>query len=221
MNIVWSVATIASLVVLIATQPQSVLPLCLESCSQALAMAFGLCGVYCLWMGIFQIAQDCRLVEKLSQCLGGLNRLLYGKVSAVAQQYVSLNFASNLLGVGNAATPSAIAAMQQMETQPTLSRSGAMLFVVNACGVQLVPTTVIGLRAQAGATNAADILLPNLLVTLFTFAAGVALVFVFYGRAGQNEQTRQLCCKNSTKKALNAKVAMSGIAKRRQGRRAR
>ncbi len=182
MNIVWTITTVAALIALTATNPQSVLSVCVDSGAQALTTSLGLCGVYCLWMGIFQIAEECKLVEKLSACLQPLNRFLYGNVTKAAAQYVSLNLASNLLGVGNAATPSAIGAIHEMEKEEKLSRFGAMLFVVNATSVQLVPTTVIGLRASMGSVNAADILLPNLLSTAATSVLGVALVFLFYRR---------------------------------------
>ena len=185
MNIVWTVTTVAALVALTVTNPQAVLSVCVESGAQALTMSLGLCGVYCLWMGIFQVAENCKLVGKLSQCLGGLNKFLYGNVTQAALDYVSLNFASNLLGVGNAATPSAIAAIKQTEKGEKLSRAGAMLFVVNATGVQLVPTTVIGLRASLDSANPSDVLLPNFLSTLVTAVLGVALVFLCYGKANQ------------------------------------
>lgn len=183
MNLVWTVVTVAALAVLTVTQPQSVLTVCLDSCSQAVTTAVGLCGIYCLWLGLFRVAEECRLVEGLSRCLGRLNRWLYGNVSRAAEQYISLNMASNLLGVGNAATPSAIAAIKETEQGETLGRSGAMLFVVNATSVQLIPTTVIGLRASFGSADPSDILLPNLAATLLTSAVGVALVFCVYGRA--------------------------------------
>ena len=187
MNIVWTVTTIIALVGLTVVNPQAVLSVCVDSGAQALTTALGLAGVYCLWMGIFNVAEECRLVEKLAKCLEPLNKFLYGNVSRVASQYISLNFASNMLGVGNAATPSAIAAIKETEHDEKLSRTGAMLFVVNASGVQLVPTTVIGLRASLGSSNPSDVLLPNLLATLITCAVGVALVFLFYGRARKNQ----------------------------------
>lgn len=183
MNLVWTLTTIAALVALTVNNPQAVLSVCVDSGAQALSTALGLCGVYCLWMGVFQIAEDCLLVEKLAKCFQALNNFLYGNVSRVASRYVSLNLASNLLGVGNAATPSAIEAIKEMERGEKLSRKGAMLFVVNATGVQLVPTTVIGLRAALGSANAADVVLPNLISTLATSVVGVALVFLFYGSA--------------------------------------
>lgn len=182
MNIAWTSVTAIALLALTFTNPQSVLTVCLDSCSQAVTTALSLCGVYCLWLGVFEVANRCKMVEGLSRCFGKLNKFLYGNVEKAAEQYISLNFASNLLGVGNAATPSAIAAIERLEHDEKLSRSGAMLFVVNATGVQLVPTTVMGLRASMGSVNPSDILLPNLIATALTAVVGVALVFCAYGR---------------------------------------
>lgn len=182
MNIVWTVITIAAFVALTIINPQSVLTVCLDSSSQALKTALELTAIYCVWLGVFKIAEECRLVEKLSKLLKPVNKWLYGNISEVAAGYVSLNLASNLLGVGNAATPSAISAIREVEHDEKLSRFGVMLFVVNATSVQLLPTTVIGLRASLGSANPSDIILPNLLATIITSVVGVALVFVAYGR---------------------------------------
>lgn len=182
MNIVWTVVTIAAITALTVVNPASVLNVCMDSSAQALTTALSLCGVYCVWLGIFSVAEKCDLVEKLSRLLDKFNKFLYGNVSKAASEYISLNLASNLLGIGNAATPSAIGAIKEMEKDETLSRNGAMLFVVNATSVQLVPTTVIGLRASLGSANPSDILLPNLIATLITSVIGIALVFALYGR---------------------------------------
>lgn len=188
MNIVWTVITIAALVALTIINPQSVLTVCLDSSSQALKTALELTAVYCLWLGMFKVAEECRLVEKLSKLLKPVNKWLYGNISEAAAGYVSLNLASNLLGVGNAATPSAIAAIKEEEIGEKLSRFGIMLFVVNATSVQLLPTTVIGLRASLGSANPSDIILPNLIATVITSIVGVALVFLAYGNPKANSK---------------------------------
>lgn len=198
MNILWTVTTVVALAVLTVKNPQAVLSVCIESGTQALNMSLSLCGVYCLWLGVFQIAENCRLVEKLSILLRPVNRFLYGDISRNAANNVSLNLASNLLGIGNAATPSAIAAIKETEREEKLSRAGTMLFVLNACGVQLVPSTVIGMRAQAGSANPADILLPNFLATAASAVLGAALVFLLCSgrRFFKSEKTERRCrCK--------------------------
>ena len=143
--------------------------------------------------GVLRVAGDirnCRQVQRRAEtgkvaCAD--NRLLYGKIEAEAANYIALNEASNLLGVGNAATPSAIEAIRRLEHGETLSRAGAVLFVVNASGVQLVPTTVIGLRAQAGSVSPSDILLPTFISTVLTAVVGIALVCLAYPK--RNEKT--------------------------------
>lgn len=192
MNIVWTTVTIVAIAALTFINPQSVLTVCLDSSAQALKTALELTAVYCVWLGVFKIAEECRLVEKLSKLLKPLNKWLYGNVSEVAANYVSLNLASNLLGVGNAATPSAIAAIKQEEHGEKLSRFGAMLFVVNATSVQLVPTTVIGIRASLGSASPSDIILPNLIATIAPSVVGIALVFVAYGRTSRKQKDAQL-----------------------------
>ena len=186
--------TVVALIALTLINPQGVLKVCLDSSSQALTTALELCAVYCLWLGVFEVAEKCRLVEKLSLCFERLNKFLYGNVEKAASDYISLNLASNLLGVGNAATPSAIAAINVMEKEEKLSRAGAMLFVVNATSVQLIPTTVIGLRASMGSLNPSDILLPNLISTVITSIVGVALVFAAYGKP---KALNSVSCDNS------------------------
>lgn len=183
MNYIWTICVIVSFAVMTFTNPQGVLPLAVQSASKATTCAVELLAVYAIWLGVFSIAESCGAVTLLAAALGKLNKWLYGAISPTATKYVSLNMASNLLGVGNAATPSAIAAIKELEKGETLSRSGAMLFVLNACGIQLVPTTVVGLRAAAGSANATSVLLPTFIVTVLTAVVGVILVNVAYGRA--------------------------------------
>lgn len=186
MNIVWTLATATSLFVLAITNPNAVVSVCVESGSKALRYAAELTAVYCLWMGVFNIAEQCRFVQGLAKAFRSVLKFLFGELDDETNNYISLNMASNLLGVGNAATPSAIEALKRTEKSQVLSRAGTMLFVVNASGIQLIPTTVIGLRAQLGSVNASDILLPTLLSTVVTSVVGVVLVFVAYGRTSKS-----------------------------------
>lgn len=181
---------------LAVTAPEKVLEVGVQSGAEALSTAFALCGVYTLWLGIFSVAEKCLLPQKLSRLLQPANNFLFGKVSKTASQNISLNLASNLLGVGNAATPSAIAALKETEQTDRLSSAGTMLFVVNACGVQLVPTTVIGLRAQLGSAAPSDILLPNLLVTVTTVFVGISGVKILQ-RITNTVEHRRFCEKAS------------------------
>ena len=180
MNAIWTTLLIICLALLTVTSPNSVLTLCVESGKQALDYTFELVAIYALWQGVFCVAEKCNLVESLAKFLSKLNNFLYGNVTRQAQEYLALNMASNLVGVGNASTPSAIEAINLMEQEEKLTRGGAMLFVVNACGLQIVPTTVIGLRATFGSQNPSSVLLPNIVCTVATLILGVFLTNLAY-----------------------------------------
>ena len=95
-------------------------------------------------------------------------------------KYISINISANLLGLGNAATPSGIKAIKTMEKNAGKTTFGMlMLLVVNACGVQLFPTTVISLRVSAGSANASDILFPTLIATFVSAILGMAMLFAY------------------------------------------
>lgn len=186
MNAIWTTLVIICFALLTATDPNSVLTLCVESGKQAVDYTFQLVAIYALWQGVFCVAERCNLVEKLAKILSRLNNFLYGNVSKQAQKYLALNMASNVVGVGNASTPSAIEAIKLMEGGQKLSRGGAMLFVLNACGLQLVPTTVIGLRATFGSQNPSQILWPTIVCTLFSLILGVFLTNIAYPKKAQS-----------------------------------
>ena len=96
---------------------------------------------------------------------------------------LSLNLSANLLGVGNASTPPAMLATKQMDKgDGKITKGMAMLFVINACGLQFVPTTIIGIRASIGSANPADVILPCLLTSLVTTAVGILLVNLCFWR---------------------------------------
>lgn len=102
MNIVWTVATAVSLAVLLFVAPDKSLSVFIDGAETAVGFGVKLIAVYCVWLGIFEIADRCNAVQKLAKLLAPINRLLYGKIEAEAANYIALNEASNLLGVGNA-----------------------------------------------------------------------------------------------------------------------
>ena len=180
MNAIWTTLIVVCFVTITLTNPNELLALCVQSGTQALEYALQLVAIYALWQGVFCVAERCNLVEKLARLLKKLNNFLYGNITREARHYISLNMASNLVGVGNAATPSAMEAIKEMERGDTLSRGGAMLFVLNACGIQLVPTTVIGLRASHNSQDPSAVLLPTIICTVVSALLGVLLVHWAY-----------------------------------------
>jgi len=83
---------------------------------------------------------------------------------------------ANILGLGNAATPMGIAAMKKLDDGNEIANhSIIMLIIINSTSLQILPTTIIGLRAAAGSNSPADIIIPTLIVSALTFCLGIIL----------------------------------------------
>jgi len=149
--------------------------------SDAVALALGLIGVMALWLGLLKIAERAGLVEKLAKAARPIFRPLFPDVpdGHPAISAMLLNIAANVLGLGNAATPFGIKAMEELETlnpHPGTATNAQALFVaINTASLQLVPTTVIALRASAHSSDPAGILLPTLASTLCALSVAIAV----------------------------------------------
>lgn len=180
MNKVWTFCTIAALALLIIVAPQQFPSVIAASATQTVDLVISLCGIYCIWMGLINIAKNSGLLDKLAKLIKPLCGFLFGNIDETARQLICTSLCANMIGISNAATPSAIKAIQHMDKgSETATKAMIMLFVLNATSLQLIPTTIIGLRAAANSQNAADIVAPILITTFFTTIIAVILVKVF------------------------------------------
>jgi spore maturation protein SpmA len=149
--------------------------------ADAVTLALGLIGVMALWLGLLKIAERAGLVEKLAKAARPIFRPLFPDVpdGHPAISAMLLNIAANVLGLGNAATPFGIKAMEELETlnkHPGTATNAQALFVaINTASLQLVPTTVIALRASAHSSDPAGILLPTLASTLCALSVAIVV----------------------------------------------
>jgi spore maturation protein A len=143
-----------------------------DGAAQAVTLAIGLIGVMALWLGLMRIAEKAGLVEKLARAARPLFRPLFPDVpdGHPAISAMLLNIAANMMGLGNAATPFGIKAMEELEklnpTPGSATNSQVLFLAINTASLQLVPTTVIALRASAHSSDPAGILVPTLAATL-------------------------------------------------------
>ncbi|MBQ4443357.1 MAG: hypothetical protein II896_01685 [Clostridia bacterium] len=179
MNVVFAILLIAGVVLLAVSSPSSLLGVMLDGTAAAVSLSLRLTGVYALWMGVSQIAEDSgadRFLAKLYRPL--LSRLFRGE-SERTQALVGLNLTANFLGLGAAATPLGIAAVESMSKGEEVATDNMILFfILNVTAVQLLPTTVMALLVSHGAKEASSIVLPSLLSSVLTAAFGVTAVFL-------------------------------------------
>lgn len=177
MNIFWTMMMLGSMLVLLIINPSAVLSEMLGASADALKLCIELCAVYAVWMGLIELVDASGLSEKLAKLLRPLIKKIFKIEDKETQKLIAMNVSANMLGIGNAATPLGIKAMQALDDKSGKANFAMiMLIVVNATSIQLLPTTVIGLRASAGSANPADIIIPTLIVTFCTTILGIFLV---------------------------------------------
>jgi len=143
-----------------------------ESAGGAVELAIGLVGVMALFLGLMKIAEKGGLLQILSRLIRPLMIRLFPEVPPEhpAMGAMILNLSANALGLGNAATPFGIKAMQELDTlnpnKGTATNSMALFMAINTSSVTLLPTGVIALRAAAGSSDPAAILPTTLFATI-------------------------------------------------------
>lgn len=182
MNVIFAVIFLAAAIVFLVHDPEGFLPAMLAGGQKAATVCFALLASYCVWLGFFKVLEKSRLSERLARGLYPAARRLFRSQDRQALALACQNIAANLLGLPGAPTPPGVAATQKFLAAGN-DYAADMLFVLNATSLQLLPTTVIALRAAAGSSSPADILAPTLLATLVSTLAGAALVILTRRRA--------------------------------------
>ncbi len=159
----------------------------LSGCGEAVTLVISLTGMLCLWCGLMKIAQQCRLTEAVARLFRPLTRLLFPELPAgsPALQAICMNLSANLLGLGNAATPLGLAAMQELQKlnrqKDTASNAMVTFVVLNTASLQLIPTTCAVLRQQAGSATPMEILPAVWLSSVASAAAALTLARLLRG----------------------------------------
>ncbi len=176
MNRIWFVMVVLSICLLLFNDPSGMLNTMIEASGGALSLAIELCAVYAVWLGVLELVEASGLSEKLAKLLRPLIRWLFKIKDEEAEKMIALNMSANMLGLGNAATPMGINAMKKLDDKSGIANHAIiMLVVLNSTSIQLLPSTVIGLRAAAGSQSPADIILPTLIATICTCIVGISL----------------------------------------------
>jgi len=180
-SVLWTLLVVASVATAAVNGRMPQLTAAIASSAQAaVTLALGLVGVMALWLGLMRVAEQAGLVALLARALRPVLRRLFRGVPEdhPALGAVVMNVSANLLGLGNAATPFGVEAMRRLEElnphPGTATDAQALLCVLNTASLQLVPATVIALRAAAGARDPADVVGPVLLASACGVAAAVA-----------------------------------------------
>ncbi|MEC2075735.1 nucleoside recognition domain-containing protein [Metabacillus fastidiosus] len=155
---------------------------------EAVTISIGLISVLVFWLGLMKIAETAGLLEKLSNLFRPLVSRLFPEVPPEhpAMGYMLSNMMANMFGLGNAATPLGIKAMEQLKAlnggSEHASRSMITFLAINTSSITLIPTTVIAIRMTYGSDSPTDIVGPTLLATALSTVGAILIDRYFYYR---------------------------------------
>jgi spore maturation protein A len=176
MNKIFNIIIILSICLLLFFKPEVIMDSFMSASEKSVQLIIVLLAVFSVWLGLLEIVKASGLDKKLAKLLSPIIKFLFGKQTDSTKSDISLNLSSNMLGLGNASTPSGISAMKKLDPKTgKITRPMIMLMIINTTAIQLLPTTVIGLRISYGSTQASSIILPTLIATTLSTACGIFL----------------------------------------------
>ena len=164
MNVAFLIISAISIILMIANAPEAAFPTMVDGVTHAIELSVKLCAIYAVWLSVLKMVEATSLDQKLSKLLRPIVRKIFKNESDEAYDYISINLAANMFGMGGVATPAGIKAMSAMsDGSDRASDNMIMLLVINTTSIQLIPATVIAMRAAANSQSPSDVILPTLI----------------------------------------------------------
>ncbi|MFE8702622.1 nucleoside recognition domain-containing protein [Cytobacillus sp. FJAT-54145] len=188
-NIIWVCMTIIGIVfAMINGTMQEVNEAIFNGAKEAVTLCIGLISILVFWLGLMRIAEDSGLLKKLSLLFQPIVKRLFPEIPKddPAMGYILSNMMANMFGLGNAATPLGIKAMEEMKRlnggKSEASRSMITFLAINTSSLTLIPTTVIAIRMNYDSASPTDIVGTTLVATFCSTVGAILIDRYFYYR---------------------------------------
>jgi spore maturation protein A len=151
----------------------------LDAAKSSVDICIPLIGIMALWLGLLNVAKDAGMIDAFARLVRPIIRWLFPEVpdGHPAQGAMLMNFAANMLGLDNAATPMGLKAMEELQTlnpvADTATNSMAQFLAINCGSITLIPFTIIGYRFASGSKNPAGIIVGTLIASSASVAAAI------------------------------------------------
>jgi len=169
-----------------------------ESAKTAVTIALGLIGIMALWLGIMKVAEEAGLMKIIADSLKPVTRFLFPEIPSdhPAMGAMVMNISANMLGLGNAATPFGLKAMEELDKlnteKGTATNSMCTFLAINTAGLTLIPATAIAVRAASGSSNPAIIIGTSIFGAGCATIAGIGAAKIFEKISGSNFNKKSL-----------------------------
>jgi spore maturation protein A len=155
---------------------------------EAVTLCIGLISILVFWLGMMRIAEESGLLERLAKLFRPIVKRLFPEVpeNHAAMGYMLSNMIANMFGLGNAATPLGIKAMEELKKlnggKDSASRSMVTFLAINTASITIIPTTVIAIRMNYKSASPTEIVVPTLIATIISAIGAVLIDRYFYSR---------------------------------------
>ena len=190
MNVLFAAIFIVCNAILLFLSPERFLPTLLGAAGKSGALCLSLLSTYAVWLGLMRLWEDSGVSRGVSRALKPFAKRLFRTNDEQTLSVVCMNLSVNLLGISGAATPYGIRAAKLLDKTADGEYASCMFFVLSATSLQILPTSVIGVRTALGSAAPADVVLPTMLVSLFSTLLAAVLVRLFIPPKAQKVSAR-------------------------------
>lgn len=150
-----------------------------------LGMVINLFGSMCFWCGIMKIISETSLQKKLKKIIRPLNKKIFKNLDekSPAYEHITVNMVTNMLGIGNAATPAGLKAVDELEKEnphkDKLSDHMILFIAINTASLQIIPTNVIAIRNSLNSENPSSVIVAVWFSSIMTFLSIIILTRLY------------------------------------------
>ncbi len=180
LNLIWPIFIISSIIYAMISGNLNEINIAItNSTEKAVSLTLTLIGMTSLWSGLMEIASKTNIIKYLSKLLKPVILFLFSDLNEEVSNTIVMNIIANILGLGNAATPLGLQAMNELQKnnkdKEMLDDNMMMLIVLNTASLQIIPSTVIAIRSSLGSENPVKIIVP---VWISTICAAIVGIFM-------------------------------------------
>ena len=186
LNVIWPILIVISIIYsFICGNLNNINSAIYEATNSTVEFIITIIGTMCFWSGMINVLKETKIFNNLNKKIGKIIHIIFKDLerNSKEEEYISLNFVSNMLGIGNAATPMGIKAMECMENKNNKSKymsKNMMLFLlINTASIQIIPTTIISMRNSLGSNNPNKVVINIWITTIIVFLLEVILGKIF------------------------------------------
>jgi len=188
-NVIWLIMLVTGIIIAaLSGNIDQVTQSALKAAELGIEVAIQLMGVMSLWLGIMRLAEKAGLIQILAKITSPAVRLLFPSLRADSPAFgpIIMNLCANIFGLGNAATPFGLKAMQELQKEnlhpDTASPAMITFLALNTSCLTIIPATIIGVRMKAGSANPTEIIGTTIFATACAMTTAITADFIFRKR---------------------------------------